>query len=59
VSIFYEKIKEPEFTKLIQKLDLGTNKIDVEFHLLVNGTSDITHGIIYNIYISHIFISFN
>ncbi|XP_063679824.1 uncharacterized protein LOC134815240 [Bolinopsis microptera] len=43
VSIFYEKKKEPEFTKLIQKLDLGTNKIDVKFHLLVNGTSDITH----------------
>lgn len=44
VSIFYERAKEAEFTKLIQVLDLGDNKVDVEYHLLLNGTADSSHG---------------
>ncbi|KAL5259414.1 hypothetical protein ACHWQZ_G009751 [Mnemiopsis leidyi] len=43
VSIFYERAKEAEFTKLIQVLDLGDNKVDVEYHLLLNGTADSSH----------------
>ena len=42
VSIFYERGKELEFSKLNQELhDLREKRVDVEFHLLLEGSSSV------------------